>query len=222
MDTYRATNTANGKFYIGSAKVFEERKKAHHSSKENYPFQNALRRSPEAFQWEVWSDDSDKPILEQAMLDMWFGKEQCYNLSPNANRPPSRKGASDSDETRQKKSDAKKGKKPWVNLITGEVCRRSECPGPDWKQGLSEKTKNKLSQINSGENNPNFGKKASEETRRRRSESLSGVTLTDDHKRKLSKKKQGVKHWVNKLSERKFQVESPGPEWQNGRKWIEG
>ena len=88
MDTYKATNTTNGKFYIGSAINFEDRKKAHLRSKRNYPFQNALRKNPEAFDWEVWSDDSDEPILEQALLDMWFGKECCYNLNPLAGRPP--------------------------------------------------------------------------------------------------------------------------------------
>jgi hypothetical protein len=87
MDTYRATNTLNGKFYIGSSINFEERKKAHLSSKESYPFQNALRKNPEAFEWEVWSDDSDERILEQALLDMFFGTEMCYNLSPYAECP---------------------------------------------------------------------------------------------------------------------------------------
>ena len=88
MDTYKATNTTNGKFYIGSTTNFEQRKKAHLTSKDSYPFQNALRKNPEAFEWEVWSDDSDEPILEQALLDMWHGKECCYNLNPVANRPP--------------------------------------------------------------------------------------------------------------------------------------
>ena len=87
MDTYKATNRLNGKFYIGSTKNFEKRKKGHLKSRENYPFQNALRNNPEAFEWEVWSDDSDEPVLEQALLDMWFGKEQCYNLNPYASRP---------------------------------------------------------------------------------------------------------------------------------------
>jgi group I intron endonuclease len=88
MDTYKATNTTNGKFYVGSSKDFEKRKKQHLKSSKNLPFQNALRKNPEAFEWECWSDDSDEPILEQALLDMWFGCEQCYNLNPQASRPP--------------------------------------------------------------------------------------------------------------------------------------
>lgn len=88
MDTYKSTNTINGKFYIGSTTNFEKRKNSHLNSKENYPFQNALRKNPEAFLWEVWSDDCEEPVLEQALLDMWYGCEQCYNLNPVANRPP--------------------------------------------------------------------------------------------------------------------------------------
>jgi hypothetical protein len=86
MDTYRATNTTNGKFYIGSTTNFERRKYEHLRSLDNLPFQNALRNNPKAFEWEVWSDDSNEPVLEQALLDMWFGKECCYNLNSQADR----------------------------------------------------------------------------------------------------------------------------------------
>ena len=88
MITYRATNTTNGSFYIGSTTNFEKRRKAHLCSKENYPFQNALRLTPEVFEWEVWEDDYEEPLLEQALLDMWYGKGCCYNLNPGADRPP--------------------------------------------------------------------------------------------------------------------------------------
>lgn len=87
MLTYKATNTLNGKFYIGSTTDFERRRKEHLKSKAKYPFQNALRKNPEAFEWEIWEDDCDDPVMEQALLDMWFGKEQCYNLSSIAGRP---------------------------------------------------------------------------------------------------------------------------------------
>jgi hypothetical protein len=86
MDTYKATNTTNGKFYIGSSTNFERRKYEHLTSTKNLPFQNALRKNLEFFEWEVWNDDSDEPILEQALLDMWWGKECCYNLNSQADR----------------------------------------------------------------------------------------------------------------------------------------
>ena len=92
MDTYIATNLVNGHFYIGSSTNFERRKQQHLDSRENYPFQNALRKNPNNFEWEVWTDDSDKRILEQALLDMWCGKEQCYNISNSSKGPGSEGG----------------------------------------------------------------------------------------------------------------------------------
>ena len=86
MDTYKATNTTNGKFYIGSTTNFDRRKTEHLNSKRSLPFQNALRKNPDSFEWEVWHDDCEEPILEQALLDMWHGKECCYNLNPLADR----------------------------------------------------------------------------------------------------------------------------------------
>ena len=133
MITYIATNTRNGRFYIGSTTNFEWRKYCHLNLRRNYPFQNALRKDPDAFVWEVISDDSDEPVLEQALLDMWFGTEQCYNLSPTAGRPPSRAGRPVSEETRKKISLLHKGRK------------------------RSEETKQRLRETKLGEKNPRFG-----------------------------------------------------------------
>ena len=106
MFTYKATNTLNGKFYVGSTKDFDKRKKGHLASNSNYPFQNALRRDPGAFDWEVVEDDSEEPVLEQALLDMWFGTEMCYNLNKYACGGCS----GHSEKTKQKMSQVRKGK----------------------------------------------------------------------------------------------------------------
>jgi group I intron endonuclease len=87
MITYIARNTMNGKFYIGSTINFNRRKNEHLKSNSNYPFHIALRKTPDCFEWEVIEDDSEERILEQSLLDMWYGKEMCYNLSPTANCP---------------------------------------------------------------------------------------------------------------------------------------
>ena len=108
MDTYRATNTKNGKFYIGSTFNFDRRKAEHFRCAENYPFQNALRKNPEAFEWEVWQDDSNDSVLEQALLDMWFGCEQCYNLNPSAKHPPRADGIPRTQATKDKISESMK------------------------------------------------------------------------------------------------------------------
>jgi len=143
METYKATNTTNGKFYIGSTTNFNRRKTEHLKCEENYPFQNALRKNPEAFEWEVWSDDSDEPILEQALLDMWFGKECCYNLNPSANHPPSWKGRSHSNVSREKIK----------QIMLGEA---NKARGGGWS--WSEKAKEQASERTQGEGNNAFGK----------------------------------------------------------------
>jgi hypothetical protein len=155
MYTYRATNTVNGKFYIGSTRNFEVRKKGHLRSKCNYPFQNALRNNPDLFEWEVWSDGSDEPILEQALLDMWYGKECCYNLSSVATHlgPElcSHKGES---HPQWGKEGINRGKTWWVNAQDEEQMSVT-CPGEGWAPGRSVghavKTSKTLRGKNAGE-----------------------------------------------------------------------
>lgn len=158
MITYIATNTKTGKFYIGSTNCFESRKKQHLKSKRNYPFQNALRKDPDAFLWEYWVDDSTEPILEQALLDMFFGTQQCYNLSSNAIafglefNPKTGK-----DNPLYGKPGHNRSKKWWVNG-NGEETMNFLCPGEDWVAGRSKsharKTSETLKGRHKGEKHP--------------------------------------------------------------------
>lgn len=139
MITYIATNTLNGKFYIGSTLDFEKRKREHLSLKRNYPFQNALQKDPESFEWEVYEDDSSERILEQALLDMWVGTEQCYNLGRDSSNGMI--GRKHTEEARQKMSAKGRGRKK------------------------SEETRLRMSEAMKGEKNPNFGKRGSDHQR---------------------------------------------------------
>ena len=117
------------------------------------------------------------------------------------------------------------GKKWWVN-INGETKFQVECPGSGWVEGReqsgeknpmygkthSEEAIQKMREASLGENNPFFGKKHSEEAIQKLREAHSGENNPSF----------GRKHWINIEGERKFQTESPGPEWQNGIKWKEG
>ena len=88
MITYLGITLNNRKFYVGSAVDFENRKKGHLKSKENYPFQNALRKDPDNVYWIASEDDgSDEREEEQFYLDFYHGSEWCYNLSPHSNQP---------------------------------------------------------------------------------------------------------------------------------------
>ena len=226
MDTYIATNTINGKFYIGSAVDFETRKKGHLGSKENYPFQNALRANPDAFIWEVWSDDSEDRELEQALLDMWYGKEQCYNLSPYAkggclwratghcwiNNGEIEKYIAEGtevdegwelgrlplkSETRQKMIEALKKREDNPFKLKGEL---SMSHGRVW---VTNSDYSEERYLKPGEQIPEGwqrGRALKGKKRPDHSESLRGRTW-----------------WINLQGELKFRHESPGPEWQNGR-----
>jgi group I intron endonuclease len=147
MDTYRATNTINGKFYIGSTVNFEKRKLSHLNSTLEYAFQRALRKNPDKFTWEVWSDESDEPVLEQALLDMFYGTEQCYNLNPIANRPPDN---SKNEESNRKRREAMLG-----TTQTDETKRK-----------ISEKASGRKRPEITGENHPFYGKKRPDISRR--------------------------------------------------------
>jgi predicted GIY-YIG superfamily endonuclease len=81
MYTYIATNTLNGKFYIGSAIDLEKRKRQHLKLKSDRPFHRDLQANPEVFTWDVFVDEASDSILEHALLEMWHGKEQCYNIA---------------------------------------------------------------------------------------------------------------------------------------------
>lgn len=154
MNTYIAINTLNGKFYIGSSKNFEQRKKEHLGSKANYPFQNALRKSPEVFEWEVHSDGYEEPVLEQALLDMYFNTEQCYNLNPLAERPPNLSNTTQ-----------------WKNELLQKQKRGLEKPkGESWEKGMLAKTRERRS----GEKNAMFGIPRTEEEKKKLSEANSG------------------------------------------------
>ena len=212
MDTYKATNTTNGKFYVGSSTNFEKRKKEHLRSKDSYPFQNALRKNPEAFEWEVWTDDCDEPILEQALLDMWFGKECCYNLSQFADRGPDRTG--------------KKQPEGWGEAHGNKLRGRKR---PDHSELMKKNNPAQRPEVAAKIGESNRGKVRSQEVKDKISVALTGTswgTHTDEYKNHMSNKHSGEnnpaygkKHWISEQGERRFQPDSPGPDWQNGRKW---
>jgi len=193
MITYIATNTSNGKFYIGSTNNLERRKREHRRTRENYPFNNALRCNPDIFDWQLIEDNSKEPILEQALLDMWFGTEQCYNLNPSACRPR--------DPT---------GTTWWTDLESGAEVKSETCPGEGWQQG---RNREKIKAM--WERNKN--KPLSEDRRKKIGLANSGKKRNQESRDKMKKSWKGKKWWVNPEGETCRSTKCPGDGWVLGR-----
>jgi group I intron endonuclease len=206
MITYKATNTLNGKFYIGSTINFEVRKKSHLKDKSKYPFQNALRLNPEAFEWEIVEDQSDGRELEQALLDTWFGTEMCYNLNPRADSPPVLIGHTHNNG----------------RLLTEE--HKEKISAGLTGRPVSEKTRELHSNRQKGELNHNFGKVTPDEVKQKISNSMRGKTRTEEHCSNISASKlgslngmSGRRWWNNGTEEKTFKLSPNSPEWTLGR-----
>jgi len=101
-------------------------------------------------------------------------------------------GALRSDETKRKMSEAKKK--------------------------MSNKTRIKYSDVKKGEKNHNYGKTASEETRKRMSDAHKNKTTSEETRIKLREARKGGKWWNDGCGNRKFVVECPGDAWKMGMK----
>ena len=126
MITYAAINLTNKKFYVGSTIDFEGRVKKHHSSRDDYPFQNSLRKNPESFYWIVSEDDGlDTREEEQYYLDFYYGTMWSYNLNAKADCPPNLRGrtgqwSEESRASRRGEGNPAFGKDPWNKGLNGE------------------------------------------------------------------------------------------------------
>jgi len=118
---YKITNKLNGKFYIGSSVHIENRWKLHISSlkrgkHDNQHLQYSWNKYGElSFDFIVMKEcDCGELILEeQKELDIHYGKDYCYNLSPSAD--VAMRGIPRSDDVKMKCSVAQKGVPRWTN-----------------------------------------------------------------------------------------------------------
>jgi len=94
---YKLTNKNNNKVYIGSAKRFKERWNQHAASLRRNKHHNKYLQADfnkcgeEAFVFEVLEvvegTKQDRLIAEQRFIDLYYGKNKCYNLNKDASSP---------------------------------------------------------------------------------------------------------------------------------------
>ena len=215
MKTYLAINLTNKKFQVGSSIQPEVRIKQHLNSKEEIPFYRSLRRDPGNFYWVVGMDDElgeNDRSDEQFYLDFYHGSPWCYNINQFANRGPDRTGKKQPEGWGEAHGDKLRGRKR-----------------PDQSERMKNNPPSRIPGVGDKISMAMRGRPVPQEVRDRISETLTGTswgTHTDEHKERMSELHSGEnnpaygkKHWINQARERKFQVESPGPEWQNGRIW---
>jgi group I intron endonuclease len=113
---YKITNTINQKVYIGSAVDLERREKQHFKCSHNFPLRRAMKKyGAENFQFDilVLCQPDDLTFVEQDQLDYWKkvkGWKNMYNICPTAGSSLGMKFGPRSKETKQKLSEAHKGK----------------------------------------------------------------------------------------------------------------
>ena len=230
MITYVAINLTNKKFYVGSTVDFSGRQKGHLQSKEDYPFQNSLRKNPENFYWIVSEDDGlETRDEEQYYLDFYHGTTGCYNLNPKATVPPSALGKGGPDHhLHGKKQDPEHvarrtahcagetnpayGKSWWNDGKENYVLSR-ECPGEGWVLGARGHEVGRFA----GENNPMFGMSGELSPCKGMKWFNNGVELVKRMECPGEGWIEGRGHWYNNGEDQKFSVQSPGKDWTPGR-----
>jgi hypothetical protein len=172
-------------------------------------------------------DPTQKEILavcdtrEEAMrTEMFF--HEMYDVAKNpmfANRAKATsvgfctEGTTVSEETKQKigksVSEAQTGENnPMFGKKHSEEAKQKLREAQTGKK-LSNETKQKLREAKAGENHPMFGKKHSDETKQKMREANAGE----------NNPRFGKKWWVNSAGKTTSAKESPGPDWQQGRKF---
>jgi hypothetical protein len=162
---------------------------------------------------------------------------QYANRSIQTSTGFNRKGVPDAPETRERKSKSHTGKKRSKSQVEAmtqaqnrpEVIRKKSNSlkklGDNHPSRLPE-SRSKASERVKGGNNPRYGKPGTMLGRTGNSNPLYGTTRPDKYKQHMSDLHSGQgnpcygkRWWVNEQNETVYQENSPGTEWQRGRKW---
>ena len=185
---YKATNLINNKVYIGyTTNKLEERIKQHFSKVgDGCYFHNALGKyGKENFQWDIidYADTAEELSEKEAYWIDYYqsftDKNKGYNSTSGGE--VSKKM---SEDVRRKISDGNKGK------VLSEEAREKISKALTGRI-VSEETKKKRSIALMGENNPMYGKKLTDEQKKKIGQASLGHKLTQEAKDKISRANKG-------------------------------
>lgn len=226
---YRITNIKNGKCYIGQSRFLSKRWKGHLKELRanrhgNQYLQAAFNKYGEkSFKFEIICRCEESELDDLEKYYIVFSNSLSHDCGYNIESGGC-KHKTMSEESRKKISEKAKGRKmpEKVKKILAEANKNRVWP-TGWH--VSEETKLKMSKSHKGlcagekhpmyglrgKDNPNYGRKASEECRRKISEKAKGRVFSEETRKKISQN--NARHNLGKhltLEQKRKIVESRG------------
>lgn len=192
---YIILNTKNGKIYIGQAedihvRQIEHKRELNKNTHHNAHLQRAWNKYGEkVFQFKIleYCPIGDLDEREQHYLDVYIPKGICYNIALDATAPM--RGIKHTEQSLEKmrkfqretpRTFSPKQREHLATLIESNKGRKHD---PEFGKRISERQ--------TGDKNPMFGKPHSEEHKRKISEAGKGRIATEETRRKLSDSNKG-------------------------------
>lgn len=207
MIVYCITHKESGKVYVGqTVKTLHIRKLGHLRDVKNgskYPLHRAIRKYGEdGFEWSILCECNTKEELdkkEKYYIKKYRAKRTgCYNLTDGGEGGDVFTNNPNKDSIRKKLSIAAKGR-----VISDEIRKKISISQKGIKRPQTSGELNpskrpdvikKLREINMGEKNPMYGKKFTDEQKRKVSEGLMGHIVTPETREKIRKANIGKTH----------------------------
>lgn len=173
MGVYMIQNMANGNVYVGSSVHVYHRRNCHYSDLRNKIHRNSRLQK----EWDCFGDDQFRFLIVEYVWDkdslssreqFWIDSVRpYYNIEPQAR---SNHTMLYTDEAIKQRAIESRREKMIGRKASAETKARmsaSHMANPRRGYTLTEERKNHLSKINTGEKNPNWGLKRSDETRKK-------------------------------------------------------
>ena len=193
MIIYKATNTINGKYYIGkTTTTLEKRIRAHKSAanKKKWVFYSAINKYGfDNFKWEVLAECTDIDTLNKLEIKLIEENIGGYNVAKGGSGGDTFTNNPNKEIIRENVSNFHKGK-----VLTDEHKEKISKGNKGKTKTFTEEHKNNIGKSKKGVESPNKGKTYEEimgvekalEFKKRQSEMRKGRVVSEETKKKIS------------------------------------